>query len=84
MAKLILTLIGLLLSSMTQASIIYKCYKGDKVVFSQIACPQEYRQHKIEYQLGVTTETDSDKRDIPVDPLQALLNNQTITKEKLL
>ncbi|MCL1089954.1 DUF4124 domain-containing protein [Shewanella profunda] len=84
MAKLILTLICLLLPNMAQANTIYKCHKGDKVVFSQIACPQEYRQHKIEYQLGVTIETDSDKREMPVDPLQALLNSQTITKEKLL
>ncbi|BFL82405.1 hypothetical protein LFREDSHE_08550 [Shewanella baltica] len=70
--------------SAVQANTIYKCRKDDKIVFSQTACPQEFSQHKIEYQLGITTEVDSDKRDIPVDPLQALLNRQTISKEKLL
>jgi hypothetical protein len=84
MARLILTLICVILPSAVQANTIYKCRKDDKIVFSQTACPQEYSQHKIEYQLGITTETDSDKRDIPLDPLQALLNSQTISKEKLL
>ncbi|MGI2131698.1 DUF4124 domain-containing protein [Shewanella baltica] len=84
MARLILTLICVILPSAVQANTIYKCRKDDKIVFSQTACPQEFSQHKIEYQLGITTEVDSDKRDIPVDPLQALLNRQTISKEKLL
>jgi len=84
MARLILTLICVMLPSAVQANTIYKCRKDDKIVFSQTACPQEFSQHKIEYQLGITTEVDSDKRDIPVDPLQALLNRQTISKEKLL
>lgn len=81
MARLILTLICVMLPSAVQANTIYKCRKDDKIVFSQTACPQEFSQHKIEYQLGITTEVDSDKRDIPVDPLQALLNRQTISKE---
>lgn len=84
MARLIITLICVMLPSAVQANTIYKCRKDDKIVFSQTACPQEFSQHKIEYQLGITTEVDSDKRDIPVDPLQALLNRQTISKEKLL
>ena len=84
MARLILALICVILPSAVQANTIYKCRKDDKIVFSQTACPQEFSQHKIEYQLGITTEVDSDKRDIPVDPLQALLNRQTISKEKLL
>jgi hypothetical protein len=84
MVRLILTLICVILPSAVQANTIYKCRKDDKIVFSQTACPQEFSQHKIEYQLGITTEVDSDKRDIPVDPLQALLNRQTISKEKLL
>ncbi|EGT3626059.1 DUF4124 domain-containing protein [Morganella morganii] len=84
MVRLILTLICVILPSAVQANTIYKCRKDDKIVFSQTACPQEFSQHKIEYQLGITTEVDSDKRDMPVDPLQALLNRQTISKEKLL
>ena len=84
MARLILTLICVILPSVAQANTIYKCRKDDKVIFSQTACPQEFSQHKIEYQLGVTTEVDSDKKDIRVDPLQALLNSQSISKEKLL
>ncbi len=84
MARLILTLIWVILPCLAQANTIYKCRKDDKVIFSQTACPQEFSQHKIEYQLGVTTEVDSDKKDIRVDPLQALLNSQSISKEKLL
>lgn len=67
-----------------QANTIYKCHREDKIVFSQTACPAEYKQHKIEYQLGVTTETDSDKPEVKADPLQALLNNQRLSKDKLL
>ncbi|MFB2649302.1 DUF4124 domain-containing protein [Shewanella mangrovisoli] len=84
MARLIVTLICVLLPTTALANTVYKCRKDDKVVFSQTACPQDYSQHKIEYQLGITTETDSDKRETPVDPLQALLNSQTLSKEKLL
>lgn len=84
MARLILTLICVILPTAIQANTIYKCRKDDKIVFSQTACPQEFSQHKIEYQLGITTEVDSDKRDIPVDPLHTLLNSRTISKEKLL
>ncbi|MGR6501057.1 DUF4124 domain-containing protein [Shewanella sp. Koi 1] len=84
MARLIVTLICMALPTAALANTVYKCRKDDKVVFSQTACPQEYSQHKIEYQLGITTETDSDKRETPVDPLQSLLNSQTISKEKLL
>ncbi len=84
MARLIVTLICVLLPTTALANTVYKCRKDDKIVFSQTACPQDYSQHKIEYQLGITTETDSDKRETPVDPLQALLNSQTISKEKLL
>ena len=84
MARLIVTLICVLLPTTALANTVYKCRKDDKIVFSQTACPQDYSQHKIEYQLGITTEIDSDKRETPVDPLQALLNSQTISKEKLL
>ena len=58
--------------------------KDDKVVFSHSVCPEAFRQHKIEYENGITTEVDSDKRETKVDPLRALLNKQTISKEKLL
>ena len=75
---------GTLVNS-AQANSIYKCVKDNKVVFSQTICPKEFSQHKIEYELGITTETDSDKREKKLDPMQtALLSKQTISKEKLL
>ncbi|QIR13642.1 DUF4124 domain-containing protein [Shewanella aestuarii] len=86
MAKF-LCIIALLASpffTLANTNAIYKCMKDNKVVFSHSVCPQEFRQHKIEYGLGVTTEVDSDKREIKHDPLQALLKKQTISKEKLL
>nr|WP_049791119.1 DUF4124 domain-containing protein [Shewanella violacea] len=67
-----------------QANSIYKCIKDNKVVFSQTICPKDSSQHKIEYEFGITTETDSDKRENTIDPLQALLSQQVISKEKLL
>lgn len=84
MAKLIFTLMCLLLPALAQANTIYKCMKDDKIVFSETVCPQDFKQHKIEYELGITKEVDSDQRNLPQDPLQALLNRQTISKEKLL
>ena len=84
MARLIVTLICMLLPLTALANTVYKCRKGDKVIFSQIACPQEYSQHKIEYQLGISNEIDSDKRETKVDPLQALLNNHSLPPKKLL
>ncbi|AQS40067.1 protein of unknown function (DUF4124) [Shewanella psychrophila] len=76
-------LLSSLLVSPAQANSIYKCVKDNKVVFSQTICPKEFSQHKIEYQLGITTETDSDKHEKKLDPLQALLSKKTISKEKL-
>ncbi|GIU16362.1 DUF4124 domain-containing protein [Shewanella sp. MBTL60-007] len=84
MAKVIFTIICFMLSSAAQASSIFKCIKDDKIVFSQHSCPKEFRQHKIEYQYGITTETDSDARIKTQDPLQALLNKKTISKARLL
>ncbi|MEZ9199956.1 DUF4124 domain-containing protein [Shewanella sp. 10N.286.54.B9] len=84
MTKVILSILCLMFSGSAVASSIFKCIKDDKIVFSQHSCPKEYRQHKIEYQLGITTETDSDKRSTTIDPLQALLQKQTISKERLL
>ncbi|MGS0676280.1 DUF4124 domain-containing protein [Shewanella sp. 125m-1] len=84
MARVIFTLICLILTASAQANGIFKCIKNDKIVFSQQSCPKEFRQHKIEYQLGITTETDSDKRTKVQDPLQALLNKKTISKKRLL
>ncbi len=84
MARVIFTLIFLILTASAQANSIFKCIKNDKIVFSQQSCPKEFRQHKIEYQLGITTETDSDKRTKVQDPLQALLNKKTISKKRLL
>ncbi|MCE9677703.1 DUF4124 domain-containing protein [Shewanella sp. AS1] len=66
------------------AGTIYKCVKGDKIVFSQVSCPKEFRQHEIEYQLGVVTETDSDKPKETKDPLKALLAKESLSKEQLL
>ncbi|MCL1141109.1 DUF4124 domain-containing protein [Shewanella gaetbuli] len=86
MAK-IFNIMVLLLSptlALANTNAIYKCMKDNKVVFSHSVCPQEFRQHKIEYENGVTTEIDSDKRELKQDPLQALLKKQTISKEKLL
>ncbi|MGS0825026.1 DUF4124 domain-containing protein [Shewanella sp. 0m-8] len=84
MARVIFTLICLILTASAQANSIFKCIKNDKIVFSQQSCPKEFRQHKIEYQLGITTEIDSDKRTKVQDPLQALLNKKTISKKRLL
>ncbi len=84
MAKVIFTLLCLAVAGSAQANSIFKCIKDDKIVFSQQSCPEEFRQHKIEYQLGITTETDSDKRIKTQDPLQALLNKKTISKKRLL
>jgi hypothetical protein len=84
MNRLVIPLLCLLLPGMAQASIIYKCSKDGKIIFSQDTCPSEYRQYQLEYQLGLGTEVDSDKRRIPTDPLQALLNRQAIPQEKLL
>ncbi|WP_144214323.1 DUF4124 domain-containing protein [Shewanella donghaensis] len=71
-------------SQFASANTIFKCMKDDKVVFSQTVCPKEYRQHKIEYQLGITTEVDSDKVVLKEDPLKALLKKKTISQEKLI
>lgn len=84
MGKLLLTLTFMMLSMGAHANSIYKCIKGDKIVFSQSSCPKEFRQHEIQYQLGITTETDTDKKRQSVDPLHALLTKNTISKEKLL
>ncbi|WP_394201707.1 DUF4124 domain-containing protein [Shewanella waksmanii] len=84
MVKVLFTLCLALLASTASASSIYKCIKDSKIVFSQDSCPEEYRQHEIQYSLGITTETDSDKRKEYQDPLQALLNKKTISQEKLL
>lgn len=79
-----LTFSGLLLPGAALAGSIFKCIKDDKVVFSQTTCPKEFSQHQIEYDLGITTEIDSDKPQSFIDPLSALLDMKTISKEKLL
>ncbi|MCL1057483.1 DUF4124 domain-containing protein [Shewanella gelidimarina] len=84
MAKVILSILCLILSGYAQANSIFKCIKDDKIIFSQHSCPKEFRQHKIEYQLGITTETDSDKPLTTLDPLQVLLQKEAISKERLL
>ncbi|GGI70803.1 DUF4124 domain-containing protein [Shewanella gelidii] len=85
MARVVLILLVLTsFSCLGEASSIYKCIQEDKIVFSQSVCPKEFRQHKIEYELGITTEIDSDRKKIKIDPLKALLKRQTISKEKLL
>jgi hypothetical protein len=84
MAKVILSILCLMLCGYVEANSIFKCIKDDKIVFSQHSCPKEFRQHKIEYQLGITTEIDSDKPINTIDPLQALLQKKTISKERLI
>lgn len=85
MTKVIFTIICLTLTIPAYAkSSIFKCTKDNKIVFSQQSCPDEFRQHRVEYQLGITTEIDSDKKIKTQDPLQALLSNETISKERLL
>ncbi|WOT05644.1 DUF4124 domain-containing protein [Shewanella youngdeokensis] len=85
MSKIILSVICLSLSISVQAtSSIYKCFKDDKIVFSQHSCPADFRQHEIEYEFGITTETDSDKPISTQDPLQALFQKGVISKERLL
>ncbi|MGX9461219.1 DUF4124 domain-containing protein [Shewanella sp. A14] len=84
MAKRLLFIIFILSTFPAHANSIYKCIKEGKVVFSQTVCPQEFSQHKIEYQLGITTEVDSDKPESKEDPLTVLLNNRTLSKNKLL
>ncbi|MCF1428195.1 MAG: DUF4124 domain-containing protein [Shewanella sp.] len=74
----------LLLSQTTYGNSIYKCTRDDKVIFSQTACPSEFRQHKIEYHLGLTTEVDSDKHPEAKDHLQELLSNQDLSSDNLL
>lgn len=81
---LVACLLSIILVNSAQANSIYKCVKDNKVVFSQMICPKEFSQYKIEYALGITTETDSDKRENKLDPMQALMNMQAISKEKLL
>jgi hypothetical protein len=83
MGKLLLLLIFIVLPISAHANSIYKCIKGDKVVFSQSSCPKEFRQHEIQYQLGITTETDTDKPQQTTDPLQTLLSKKTVSQEKL-
>ncbi|WP_299795536.1 DUF4124 domain-containing protein [uncultured Shewanella sp.] len=78
-----LTFTSLLVGSALAGS-IYKCIKDDKVVFSQTSCPKEFSQRQIEYDLGITTEIDSDKPQNFIDPLSALLDMKTISKEKLM
>lgn len=74
----------LLLPAMASGNSVYKCMRDDKIIFSQTACPSEYRQHKIEYELGITTEIDSDKRAKPKDHLKELLSDETVPIDKLL
>ena len=84
MGKLLLAIALLLLPGLSQANSIYKCIKGEKIVFSQISCPKDFKQHHIEYELGITTEIDSDQRAEKLDPLKTLLNKRTLSQEKLL
>ncbi|ACA88063.1 hypothetical protein [Shewanella woodyi] len=86
MAKpsVIVTIISLFIVYSAQANVIYKCIKGEKIVFSQTVCPKEFNQRKIEFQLGITTETDSDKREKIVDPIHQLLTEDTMPKKQQL
>ncbi|MBW8184160.1 DUF4124 domain-containing protein [Shewanella nanhaiensis] len=83
-ASVIVTIISLFIVHSAQANVIYKCIKGEKIVFSQTVCPKEFSQRKIEFQLGITTETDSDKREKIIDPIHQLLTEDTMPKEQQL
>ncbi|MFT5234862.1 MAG: hypothetical protein ACI8SK_000507 [Shewanella sp.] len=78
LARIFITVIALFIMNLAQADVIYKCVKGEKVVFSQGICPKEFSQRKIEYDLGITTETNSDKRATKVDPINMLLAENTL------
>ncbi|MGL4473739.1 MAG: DUF4124 domain-containing protein [Shewanella sp.] len=80
----LLTIVAIGLISSSSHGAIYKCIKEGKVIFSQTTCPNDFRQHEIEFQLGFTKVTDSDKLKQPKDPLLVLLNQQTLSKDKLL
>ncbi|MEC4724436.1 DUF4124 domain-containing protein [Shewanella sp. D64] len=82
MARIFITIIALFIMNQAQADIIYKCVKGEKVVFSQTTCPKEFSQLKIEFDLGITTETDSDKRENKIDPIKILLTDDSLSIEK--
>ena len=63
-----------------QAATFYKCEQGNKIVFSQQPCPREYHEHRLDYKYGVTTVTDSQEHQ--KDPIQQLLENQTLTQDE--
>ena len=66
----------------TQANIIYKCVKGEKTVFSQSPCEKDYSQRKIKFDLGVTTEIDSDNNETKIERMQQLLTENNFTPEE--
>lgn len=66
------------------ADTIYKCIKGDRVVYSQTNCPGEYSQREMAFEFGLTREVDSDKHTDPNDPLTELLSGKAISSEKML
>lgn len=82
LARVFITIIALFIMNLAQADVIYKCVKGEKVVFSQTVCPKEFSQRRIEFDLGITTETDSDKREKKIDPIKMLLTENTLSTEK--
>ncbi|NRD72440.1 DUF4124 domain-containing protein [Shewanella sp. VB17] len=84
MAKVIVVIISLFIMHSAQANIIYKCVKGSKTVFSQNPCKKDYSQRKIEFELGITTEIDSDKTVTKADPIQQLLTGNSFSLEKKL
>jgi hypothetical protein len=84
MQRAILLIVMGLSPLLAQGNTIYKCMKEGKVIFSQNACPDDFSQHKIEYQLGITTETDTDKKVSANDPLRDILNSGgTISAERI-
>jgi hypothetical protein len=84
MQRAILLIIMGLFPLIAQGNTIYKCMKEGKVIFSQNACPDDFSQHQIEYQLGITTETDTDKKVSAKDPLRDILNSGgTVSAERI-
>ena len=83
MKSFVLFLIGIF-ALPASANTFYKCIKGNKIIYSQSICPNEFKQHKMAYHNGVRTQIDSDAKNTKVDPLKALLSDASIPHDKLI
>ncbi len=76
---LLIALVALIADANADTASFYKCQRDNKVVFSQQPCPTDFQEHRLDYKYGVTTVTDNPQDS---DPLQQLLDNQTLTQEE--